>query len=66
MPGEGLGSSNVFLHIANSYRHTLRSQVFYEIHAERERLGNGGDVAIVRIEQLAPFPFDLVSRELYR
>jgi len=41
-------------------------KVFYELHAERERLGANDEVAIVRIEQLAPFPFDLVSRELYR
>lgn len=41
-------------------------KVFYEIHAERERLGAQNDVAVVRIEQLAPFPFDLVARELYR
>lgn len=41
-------------------------QVFYELHAERERQGKQNDVAIVRIEQLAPFPFDLVCREIYR
>lgn len=41
-------------------------QVFYELHAERERQGKQNDVAIVRLEQLAPFPFDLVCRELYR
>ena len=41
-------------------------KVFYELHAERERLGLGGEVALVRIEQLAPFPFDLVCRELFR
>jgi 2-oxoglutarate dehydrogenase E1 component len=40
--------------------------VFYELHAERERQGKQNDVAIVRLEQLAPFPFDLVCRELYR
>jgi hypothetical protein len=44
----------------------LTSQVFYELHAERERQGKQNDVAIVRLEQLAPFPFDLVCRELYR
>jgi 2-oxoglutarate dehydrogenase E1 component len=42
------------------------AQVFYELHAERERQGKQGEVAIVRLEQLAPFPFDLVCRELYR
>lgn len=42
------------------------AQVFYELHAERERQGKQSEVAIVRLEQLAPFPFDLVCRELYR
>ena len=41
-------------------------KVFYELHAERERLGHDSDVAVVRLEQLAPFPFDLVRREMYR
>jgi 2-oxoglutarate dehydrogenase complex dehydrogenase (E1) component-like enzyme len=41
-------------------------QVFYELHAERERQGKQAELAIVRLEQLAPFPFDLVCRELYR
>ncbi|KAF8071292.1 ogdh [Scenedesmus sp. PABB004] len=41
-------------------------KVFYELHAERERQGRAGEVALVRIEQLAPFPFDLVAREIYR
>lgn len=41
-------------------------KVFYELHAERERQGKQNEAAIVRLEQLAPFPFDLVCRELYR
>jgi 2-oxoglutarate dehydrogenase complex dehydrogenase (E1) component-like enzyme len=41
-------------------------QVYYELAAEREKQGKQGDVAIVRIEQLAPFPFDLVMREIRR
>ena len=41
-------------------------KVFYELAAERERAGRVNDVAIVRVEQLAPFPFDLVCRELRR
>lgn len=45
---------------------TVPVQVFYELHAERERQGKQNEVAIVRIEQLAPFPFDLVSREMRR
>lgn len=43
-------------------------KVFYDLHAEREKRGldKEGSVAIVRIEQLCPFPFDLVVRELRR
>ena len=42
-------------------------KVFYDLHAKREELGlDKGQLAIVRVEQLAPFPFDLVSRELRR
>jgi len=31
---------------------------------KREELGFDKDVAVVRIEQVAPFPFDLVTQEL--
>lgn len=41
-------------------------QLYYELHAERAKQGKEGEVAIVRIEQLAPFPFDLVMREMRR
>lgn len=42
-------------------------KVFYDLHAKREEIGlDKGQLAIVRVEQLAPFPFDLVSRELRR
>lgn len=43
-------------------------KVYYELHAERERRGEAAtkEVALVRVEQLAPFPFDLVRRELRR
>ena len=41
-------------------------KVYYELAAERERTGRVSDVAIVRVEQLTPFPFDLVCRELRR
>lgn len=41
-------------------------KVYYEIAAERAKQGKQDDVAIVRLEQLAPFPFDLVMRELRR
>lgn len=41
-------------------------KVFYDLHQQREEQGKQGEVALVRIEQLAPFPFDLVCRELRR
>ena len=41
-------------------------QVYYELKAEREKQGKENEVALIRVEQLAPFPFDLVSRELRR
>ncbi len=41
-------------------------KIYYELAAERERRGTQADVALVRLEQLAPFPFDLVMRELRR
>lgn len=40
-------------------------KVYYELVQERERV-NGKDVAICRVEQLCPFPYDLVQRELKR
>ena len=44
--------------------HTL--QVYYDLAKGREERGLQEEVAIVRVEQLAPFPFDLVMRELRR
>ena len=41
-------------------------KVYYELDAERETMGRESDVKIVRIEQLTPFPWDLVDRELRR
>ncbi|KAL2643867.1 hypothetical protein R1flu_011454 [Riccia fluitans] len=40
-------------------------KVYYELEEERNRLACT-DVAICRIEQLCPFPYDLVQRELKR
>lgn len=40
-------------------------QVFYELEEERQRVG-ATDVALLRVEQLCPFPFDLCDRELKR
>lgn len=41
-------------------------KVYYELAAERARRGHGEKVAIVRVEQLAPFPYDLLMREMRR
>jgi len=41
-------------------------KVYYELDAERETNGTENEVKIVRIEQLSPFPWDLVDRELRR
>lgn len=40
-------------------------QIYYELLAERENRGMK-DVALVRIEQLAPFPFDSVAENVKR
>jgi 2-oxoglutarate dehydrogenase E1 component len=44
-------------------------KIYYELVEERERRGQAAkDVAIVRVEQLAPFPWDKVAKqaELYK
>lgn len=40
-------------------------KIYYELDEERQRLQKK-DVAICRVEQLCPFPYDLVQRELKR
>lgn len=40
-------------------------KIYYELDEERRRLQRK-DVAICRVEQLCPFPYDLVQRELKR
>uniref|UniRef100_A0A3N7GGV4 Multifunctional 2-oxoglutarate metabolism enzyme C-terminal domain-containing protein n=1 Tax=Populus trichocarpa TaxID=3694 RepID=A0A3N7GGV4_POPTR len=40
-------------------------KVYYELDEERERV-DGKDIAICRLEQLCPFPYDLVQRGLRR
>ncbi|XP_058109794.1 uncharacterized protein LOC131252997 [Magnolia sinica] len=40
-------------------------KVYYEIDEERKK-GDAKDVAICRVEQLCPFPYDLIQRELKR
>lgn len=40
-------------------------KVYIDIEDERKKLGlDNGEVAVVRIEQIAPFPFDLVQEQL--
>lgn len=41
-------------------------KVYYELAAQRAKAGLEGQVAITRLEQISPFPYDLVSRELQR
>ncbi|KAI4348125.1 hypothetical protein L6164_008884 [Bauhinia variegata] len=40
-------------------------KVYYDLDDERKKV-DGKDVAICRLEQLSPFPYDLVQRELKR
>lgn len=40
-------------------------QVYYELDEERKKNG-AKDIAICRVEQLCPFPYDLIQRELKR
>ncbi|KAI8539943.1 hypothetical protein RHMOL_Rhmol09G0222300 [Rhododendron molle] len=40
-------------------------KVYYELDEQRRKV-DGKDVAICRVEQLCPFPYDLVQRELKR
>ncbi|KAF7710428.1 2-oxoglutarate dehydrogenase-like, mitochondrial isoform X2 [Silurus meridionalis] len=39
-------------------------KVYYELAKERKQLGLEDSIAVVRIEQLAPFPFDLIKKEV--
>ncbi|KDD76103.1 transketolase [Helicosporidium sp. ATCC 50920] len=41
-------------------------KIYYELATERARQGKQDEVAIVRVEQIAPFPHDLALRELRR
>ncbi|WP_027134501.1 2-oxoglutarate dehydrogenase E1 component [Geminicoccus roseus] len=41
-------------------------KVFYDLEAQREELGLTDKIALVRLEQLAPFPEDAVLREMQR
>lgn len=39
-------------------------KVYYDLVKERKERGLDNDVAISRIEQMSPFPFDLISEEI--
>lgn len=39
-------------------------KTYYDLYDEREKRNLQSQVAIVRIEQLCPFPFDLIRAEL--
>jgi 2-oxoglutarate dehydrogenase E1 component len=41
-------------------------KVYYDLNKARAEKGLQSDIAIIRFEQLAPFPFDLMMRELRR
>ena len=41
-------------------------KIYYEIAQEREKRGLKDDIHICRLEQISPFPYDLVLRELRR
>lgn len=41
-------------------------KLYYELAAQRAKAGLEGQVAIARLEQISPFPYDLVCRELER
>merc|ERR1712129_538771 len=38
-------------------------KVYYDLKGEREKLGLQKTIAISRVEQLCPFPYDLLERE---
>merc|ERR1712066_740920 len=61
-----LGERDSSIEPANVYRLVFCSgKIYYELIAERERLGLK-NVAVVTLEQIAPFPFDRVKTELER
>lgn len=41
-------------------------KVYYDLIAEREERGLQNDIAISRVEQLFPFPYDMLSEDLAR
>ncbi|XP_052786146.1 2-oxoglutarate dehydrogenase complex component E1-like isoform X2 [Mya arenaria] len=41
-------------------------KVYYDLIKEREKIDRDGTIAISRIEQISPFPFDLVKEEMLK
>ena len=41
-------------------------KVYYELAQEREKRGLEDEIHICRLEQISPFPFDLILREIRR
>ena len=41
-------------------------KVYFDIVAERKKKELEGKIAVVRVEQLCPFPYELVKREVAR
>jgi 2-oxoglutarate dehydrogenase complex dehydrogenase (E1) component-like enzyme len=50
---------------SRKYKPISALQVYYELDEERKK-SERSDVAICRVEQLCPFPYDLIQRELKR
>lgn len=58
------GSSSVSFVTTYSCTHSIAGQVYHTLLQEREDRGIY-DVAISRLEQISPFPYDLVSDALH-
>ncbi|VDO61244.1 unnamed protein product, partial [Schistosoma curassoni] len=41
-------------------------QIYYELDKERRSINREADIAISRVEQLTPFPYDLIQQDLER
>lgn len=41
-------------------------KIYYELKKERNSRGLDSKVAIVRVEQLCPFPWDLIEAEIHK
>ncbi|RRT80577.1 hypothetical protein B296_00006473 [Ensete ventricosum] len=54
-----------FISEYSTYFHICFFQVYYELDEGRKK-SDRQDVAICRVEQLCPFPYDLIQRELKR